>query len=250
MFKAFKASRFKKEIEEALASGVLSAEKLDYLKQRSDELGLTRQFLHDQRQQDFLRRTQPIINGIVASRRFSPDDEAKLKKLASDLHVTASFDHEYKQFRTLWEYDNTGNISLTPVECSINLTKDEQCFFQALAKWKQLKTVREYKGYSGVAVSFRVAKGVRLYSGRSAPRYIQHEEMGLVSSGRLYISNKRLVFSGEKKSTTTTYSKVIDIKEYSDGLEIIKAIGRPDYYLMTGLDTEFASITIRQLLSE
>ena len=250
MFKAIKISRFKKEVKSALATGVLSEDKLSYLKGRAIELGLGEDILIAERREDFLKRSESITKRIVANRRFSPQEEQLLNQLARDLQVTTSFDKEYEQYRRLWEFDQTGNVTLKPVDAPINLLKGEQCFFQADANWKQLNTVRTNLGYSGIGVSVRVSKGVRLYSGKSAPRYTQHDELALISTGHLYLTTNRVIFTGSKKSMSSAYNKIVELKDFQDGLEVVKSSGKPDYFEMTPLNADLASMTIRKLLSE
>ena len=67
---------------------------------------------------------------------------------------------------------------------------------------------------------------MRLYSGRSVHVYRERELLTRISSGDLYITTKRIVFNGNKKSTNTNYSKVVDIKEFQDGIEIFKSSGK------------------------
>jgi hypothetical protein len=103
---------------------------------------------------------------------------------------------------------------------------------------------RERTGYVGGAVSFRVAKGVRFSVGRAVPTYNEYEGLMEVSPGVLYVTSKRLVFRGSKKSASVPFGRLIDYTLYADGIELHKTSGKPDVYLMDSPDPEYIAALI------
>ncbi len=103
------------------------------------------------------------------------------------------------------------------IQCSIILHKEELCHLVCNAERYEVKerTMGYSSGYGGV--SFRVAKGVSLHTGRSRGRSIK----GNVSykySGNLYITNKRIIFTGSNKNFSIDVSKLLEYKLYKDGV--------------------------------
>ena len=247
MIKFLEKISVKKEIEAALSSSVLTDEKLAYLKKRAEESGLGQGYLAERQQESYKNKVNSIIKRINANKRFSPADEEALRKIGSDLKVNPSFDGEYNRFRALWEYENDGDINLVPISAVIMLAKGEQCYFRAAARWKQHKVSRVRQGYVGASVSFRVAKGVRVSTGRAVPVYREYEGLSDIASGTLYLTDKRIIFIGDRKSSDMAYKKLLDVKVFTNGIEIIKNSGKPDYFMMRQEDSEYANIIIHEL---
>lgn len=80
----------------------------------------------------------------------------------------------------------------------IDLDADEVCSFSIPAQWARRE--KSHRTFRGGGLSVRVASGVYLrgIGGQSAPK----EAVETISEGRLYVTNKRLVFHGTSKSTT------------------------------------------------
>lgn len=87
--------------------------------------------------------------------------------------------------------------------------KEEKCY---------LKEPRAIRKNSGSGLGFRVAKGIYLggYSGTSE----SNQEWRLLDFGNLILTNKKIVFRGEKENRTISIEKIISLKTYTDGIEI------------------------------
>lgn len=101
----------------------------------------------------------------------------------------------------------------------ILLQNGEVCHWYETSNLIEERTVSErVGGYSGVSV--HVAKGVTLHTGGSRGHTIKHTEKTATDTGMLVITNKRVIFNGEKKTISIPYSKVVDIIKYSDAVTI------------------------------
>jgi hypothetical protein len=244
MFSFFRNRKFRKDLEQAVADGVLTDDEVRYLEQRSEQLGIDQKFVDSLRGSHVKQQVQPILERVKAARRYSPDDEAELYRLAKNLRFEPQFGPEFAIYRALWELENTGSMTLRPIHAGIILTRGEECYHSAGASWNQVKRVRERTGYVGGAVSFRVAKGVRFSVGRAVPTYNEYEGLMEVSPGFLYLTNKKLLFRGSKKSTNIPLGRLIDYTLYADGIELHKTSGKPDVYLMDPPDPEYIAALI------
>ena len=251
MFKFIKRARLKKDIAHALSTNETPIEKIRELEERSKLVGLDPNFYHTHQIRQLYKKKDELIEKIKSCYRYSYDDETNLTEIGQLLNYdyTLWYDAElFSKFRILWKYENEKEFTLKPVYASIILKKDEQCYLIAPTEWRQQATVRQRQGYSGVGVSFTVAKGVRLYTGRTAPSYTQHDELRLISKGTLHVTNQRLIMNGATKSTTIVYNKIIDLVRYQDGIEIIKATGKPDYFCMEPYNAQLAALAIKNFV--
>lgn len=105
--------------------------------------------------------------------------------------------------------ENSPDILLKKGE-SINLVLNNINFLEP-------RSVRYTKGGGG-GVSVRVAKGVSVRSGSGQSRSESIDEIKLIDTGTLIITNKRIVFSGNIKTINIDLDKLINLTPYSDGI--------------------------------
>jgi hypothetical protein len=244
MFSFFRNRKFRKDLEQAVADGVLTDEEVRFLEKRSEQLGIDQEFVNNIRSDHVRQQLKPFLEKVKNARRYSPDDEYALNRLAKNLRFEPQLGPEFVMYRALWELESTGSMTLRPIHAGVILTRGEECYHSAGAFWNQVKRVRERTGYVGGAVSFRVAKGVRFSVGRAVPTYNEYEGLMEVSPGILYVTNKKIVFRGNKKSTNISFGRLFDYTLYSDGIELHKTSGKPDVFLMDPPDPEYVAALI------
>ncbi len=107
-------------------------------------------------------------------------------------------------------------VGLPGDESPILLKKDERLIYNfPMVRLVEPRSVRT-GGYRGTSV--RVMKGVSVRLGGWEGE--SHEEMRTIDSGSLTITNKRLVFSGEKRTTNIRLDKIIQIEPYRDAIAV------------------------------
>jgi len=94
-------------------------------------------------------------------------------------------------------------------------------------------------GYGGPSI--RVAKGVYFRVGGFQAE--SHEELRNIDQGTLTLTNKRLVFTGSKRTINIDLGKIISIEPYSDAIAIRRS-GKQKTEYFTGLDRIRISITV------
>lgn len=221
----------KSKIIEALSDGVITdAEEAD-IKRLSAELGLDDGRLSELRR-DFLNKDAArVIKRIRESKRFSPQDEKELVDISAAHKLTAVFkDDLFNKYRVLWEIETSGTFIPKPISANIRLANGEQCYFAAPATWKQEKRIRERTGYVGGSVGFRVAKGVSLRVGRAVPTYNEYDDIVTQSEGILYVTSKKMVFVGSKKSTNITFGRLANYQLFRNAIQVSKTSGSPDIF--------------------
>jgi hypothetical protein len=108
------------------------------------------------------------------------------------------------------------NKSLTIIPSPIFLGQAEHLFLQQEAtKLIETRAVRHSGGGFG---SVRVAKGIRIggYSGQSE----SSQEWRTLDTGRLMLTNEKIVFTGSKESRTIPMEKILAVETFRDSIRI------------------------------
>jgi len=169
------------------------------------------------------------INQALADGSWSPEEEKALFDFAKEFHVNLTFDPETEKlledYRFAWQIEQ-GNLPLH-LSPSLLLKKDEKCYWETEANLREWK--KEVKSYSvgGAGISFRVAKGIYLRSGRGTVQKEVTETIKDVDSGIFCVTSERIIFKGLKKNITVPYNKIIYLELYPVGIFIHKGSGKP-----------------------
>lgn len=95
------------------------------------------------------------------------------------------------------------------------LESDEKAFLEEAVSCYETRAVRKNRGGFG---GLRIIKGVNIggYSGQSE----SDQEWRLVDSGTLTLTNKRLVFDGEKSNKFFVLSKIISVESFLKSIRL------------------------------
>jgi len=245
IFRFFKRRAFRRAFRKAVADGALSPEDVTAL----NATGVDQAYADEVRLKHFLKVTADLRQAIETSRRMSPEQEAELAAVACRLGIAAEFDPTYATARDLWLAENEGQSLLRPIETAVNLRPGETCYFDRPAQWYRLKTIRRRTGYAGFATSVRIVRGVSFRVGNVTPSYDESEEMTLQSEGALLITDRRVIFHGERKSTTVALGRILAVERFETRLELSKASGPNDTFELSVLDSDLASAILEQALA-
>jgi hypothetical protein len=184
---------------------------------------------------------------IASDRRISDEELACLQDQARNLGTKLNMDPQASaqldRFRSFWRMEN----GIFPqVVTSINLHRNEKCHLSVTGIWKEKRTVTTAVRYAGPAINLRIIKGLYYRAGQYQLQRLTSEEMRQISSGVFYITDKRIIFHGQPKSTAIRLSNVISFIPYSDAIEIEKTSGRNPFFLID--DVEYASVLLSALL--
>ena len=127
----------------------------------------------------------------------------KRKQQRQYQELLAAADAEYKR----WRHGVAVRRGLQTVDAEVALEAGERCHFKATATLAEPRAVRNTAHLGGAV---RVAKGVALLAGNS--RSESHDEWRELSSGVLYITNRRIIFDGEMHNRSIKLSSVMSIQ--------------------------------------
>ncbi len=198
-----------------------------------------------------IRIVRDAFNSMIADSRVSPDEIAAYEKLSNDLNVTPQMDPTSYQilekYKLLWKIDN-GNLPV--YQPDIILPKSESCHYIASAKLYETRKVTTRVNYGGPTFRLKIAKGIYYRTGSVSVSRDTQDVLTFIDSGKLFITNKRILFVGERNNKTIRYAQVIDINPYSDGIEIVKDAGKnATFQLFDGVG-EILATTLARILRD
>jgi len=100
---------------------------------------------------------------------------------------------------------------LPTIQTSIYLKEKEEAYLQEVCS---LYETRSFRRSGGGAI--RIAKGVYIGGGESH----YHQRLTQIDTGKLVLTNKRLIFDGQQADRTLSLDKLLSIEAYRDGLEV------------------------------
>jgi hypothetical protein len=110
-----------------------------------------------------------------------------------------------------------------------------------MALWEPRSVRQSVGGYGGP--SFRIAKGVYWRLGAFGSQSESREELKAIDQGRFTLTNKRLIFSGAKRTIDINLNKIISIEPYSDGIAV-RTSGRQKTQYFVSVDPERVRTTV------
>jgi hypothetical protein len=138
---------------------------------------------------------------------------------------------EFLNSRYLAETDELVGIpeEQAQTEHGINLTNDE-CLYEMYEEcsWFELKRNQERSwNYHGLGLRIPLGGGLSYRIGsiqnlNPEARY----EYRKISTGKVYLTNKRIIFQGESENKVVTLKSLLDIEQYNDSCVIGKSTGK------------------------
>jgi hypothetical protein len=108
---------------------------------------------------------------------------------------------------------------LRPIQTSLVLKRDEVAALETEARLCRYRTRTQYVGGSqGISIPLGHGFRYRISGFKSTP--VQVESLNTVDSGKLIVTNQRLVFLGAKRDVSTPISKLLQIEGFSNALGI------------------------------
>jgi hypothetical protein len=250
IFDKLTMEKYSNEVRNMIVKGILDKESEEHLLKIEKDLSLS----HDVAMKIYGENAQLFINDFltkaISDQRFSPEEEQKLNILAKNLHIGLSFDTETKatldKYKLFWQIEN-GNIPT--IITDISLQKSEVCYFFTDIDWLEQRTVTTRVNYSGPSFRVKITKGLSYRVGSIAPQRITEDIWKTIDSGKLYLTNKRVIFMGGKGNKTITINKILDFNVYTNGIEIQKDSGKSPF-LSFSKNTDMFAVILAKLLIE
>lgn len=201
----------------AVNDGELSIDEITELENQKAELGLSEKDIKGIK----IDAYAAALTATKLDGKITKSEEEELEKIQNYLKLDdreiSKRKEELTRLRLLSEIQE-GNIP-TLTSTNVITQKDEKVYWIEPSSLLEERAVnRRYAGGSQ-GVSFKIMKGVSYRIGGHKGHYVADKENVKVSSGKLIITNKRLIFSGDNKSFSTRIDKIIDINLFANGLK-------------------------------
>ncbi len=224
---------YEKELNKALADAHLSNEEKDFLNNLKNDLALPEEISEDIYRTTTNELMQKIINEISEDNRISPEEEKYLETLKDNLNVNFVFENNsklvYEKMKLFWKIEN-GDLPI--VSTDLALQKNEICHYSTSIKWFENRAITKRINYGGPSMSLKIAKGVYWRSGSMNVQRISEDVLTLIDSGMVYLTNKRVIFMGNKGNKTINLNKILDFDYFTNGITIQKDTGKSPFLLI------------------
>lgn len=172
-----------------------------------------------------------VIVYVVSARR------TKRRNAEESAALKERMESEYKN----WSRTVILNNGLKSIPANICLMNGERCFYSDNTILYEPRSVRNSIHLGG---GVRVARGVVIGGGNSWSE--AHDEWRAISSGTLYITNKRIIFDGEMHDRTIKFSALTVVQAGIQELTI-SCSTRQKTMVFGGINARIAQDTIRLL---
>lgn len=241
---------YKKSFEQMIKDGRLEKKNEDFLERLEQDLKISKNLadkISGEARQLFI---QNYVKKITSDERLSPDELEELESISKSLNVNLDLDSKSREaFDKMKRYWIIENGELPALQVDINLQKNETCYVQTRADWHELRTVTKRINYAGPSARIKIMKGLSYRVGSVSVERVTSEHMQHLDSGILYVTNKRLIFTGQKKNANIKLDKILSITPYSDGIEVIKDAGRNPVFIVPS-NADILSMTLSRVINE
>ncbi|MBO0953225.1 hypothetical protein [Fibrella forsythiae] len=239
---------YRRQVEQAIQYGYINEADKEALAKLSQWLSLTTEAadrIYSDVCQSFL---SSLVDELGAKARLSPDNLRRLNKVSQGFGVKPSA--QIKQIMDRYgRYWTIESMPLPVLEVGIPLQKSERCFFQTSeVNWFEERATIRRANYTDHYEQYQSFDSVDLDSVKVPVQKDTFAILKLIHTGRLYLTNKRLLFESREKTTVIKFESIYAIKTYKQGLLIRKATGK-DVLLLMAQDADRFTLIYRQLLS-
>ncbi len=191
---------------------------------------------------------QGTVNSSLSDAMLSPEEESEFKALAATLGVTLEYSETSQaalaQARLKWRI-RFGE--LPTIDADVMLQRGEVCHFMVPAEWHEMRKVRVGVSYAGPSLRLRIAKGVYWNMGHFRGAPVTKDMLVKVDGGTLYLTSKRVVFTGPMRNMSLKLDKIFDITPYSDGVGIQRDTGKSPVFLFKSQIDIFCAMLARAI---
>lgn len=186
--------------------------------------------------------TKPIFESQV----YSPDDESRMYAAAKNLGLNLTFPPEIQnklvQYRQNWEIMNG---KLPVLNTNMHLQAGEVLHHVQEAALYEERTETRRVNYGGFTYSQKIIGNLRWRMGTIAPQRITQDVWKQIDCGQVFLTSKRIIFSGQHGNKVIPYSKVLHFEAYSNGVQIQKDSGKSPFFEFSDGVPMFAEILNR-----
>lgn len=245
---------YRNNVKWSIYDGELTSDEKENLKKIKETLGLSEETADNIYSEEASKIYQRYVDNIVADQRISPEEEKLLIELKEKLDLdTINMDYSsrkmFDKYKLFWLIENGDVPTITS---PINIQKSEKMYFTTNITWHELRKEYIRTTYSGLTYTssnILGIKGLKYRNGSITPHRISEDVLKPIDTGTMYLTNKRIIFTGTKGNKTINLSKVLSYEVYSDGIQINKDSGKSPFFQFSN-DIDLMAVFLSRALSD
>lgn len=143
-----------------------------------------------------------------------------------------------------WKKKTDAAGGIESANYGLQLPDGEECFYATRATLREPRAVRTSR-HSGVGL--RATRRIGVFAGES--RSESHDEWRTISSGILYMTNKRVIFAGDMHNRAVKLADILSVYAFIDALDI-RSAKRMKSMRFSNINGSIANQVLSLLMSE
>lgn len=243
--------RLRESIWNALADGQITDQELHYINSFHRESELSQEDFDKLRNEIFMQ----VVQQAISDKRVDQYELQSLNHIIERLSIPPEVENWAQrqiQYYSLFALIESGAPLPIGSASGLILQKGELCHLSLPAILVEERVVsRNFQGGSR-GVNLRLVKGVSFRVGQQRGQMVSQSGIVPISDGYFVITNKRLVFSGDRKSVTTPLDKLMDLHVFSDGLNYSVTTRQKPVIVKLSVpeEAELCAMVITRLINE
>ena len=188
-----------------------------------------------------------FVEECSAGARITPEEETWLLALSTNLGVRPSISTKrtIDRFKRYWQVENT---DLPVIDIPIACQKLEHGHYAASeVRWCEERATARRTKYDDHYDHHKSFDVVDLRSNRPSSSKDTFDILKRIDTGNLYLTNKRLIFEGQQKTTSIKLNTVVRVKAYKQGVLIDKLTGK-SMLLLFSQDSDMLALLCERVI--
>ncbi|MFN2563672.1 MAG: hypothetical protein ABR499_01505 [Gemmatimonadaceae bacterium] len=244
--------RYAEAFSEAVADEKLTPEELARLEKLAGALRLPERARRKAQEAPIQEVVERVLARVVADRRLSPGEEQALRDLQRNLGLPElrfgpATQAALDKYALLWRIEN-GELPFIAGPSPVSLQEGELCHLACRSFWHEQRSYTARAERVGAAAAVKVPRGLTYRVDGAAPKRVTRDGLAPVDWGLLYVTSRRLVFTGQKTRETTRFSELLGLEVFADAIVLEKTSGRKPHLFLEG-DVEVIAAVITEVMA-
>lgn len=214
---------YKREVEKVIHDGELDEEERLFIEKLQNDLKLPKDVANKIYQQSGQELIRNFMNSAIADAKLTPDEERELYAIAKNLNAELKFDEATKsdleKYKLYWQIENDDMPELV---VDINIPRSEKCYFHIKGSWSENNKDLSSKTLVSSNLSLKIAKGIYWREPNKQNKNLLEDGWEEADTGDIYLTNKRILFKGNKGDKVLLLSRIVDFYVFKNGIEVDK----------------------------
>lgn len=241
---------YRSALRERIADRRLNDDELAYLGRIQGQFQIGEEREREIRTEEASTVVRAMLNEASEDGLVSPEEDAEVQWTLANLDAESDLTEDeagrWLRYRQYWDLENG---PLPVVESGLNLQKNEVCHFLHATDWFELRTETRRVNYGGPTARIRIVKGIYWSAGSLGVQRVSRDVLRQIDTGVVYLTNKRILFVGQKRNMNIRLNRVLDFTPFTDGVEITKDAGRSPVFAFTE-NIDIFCLTLNRLLAD